>query len=226
MWKKFFEWLLINFSLIVSVIFLLLFVLGVFFGVFYYLDIDKKDQSMEVSLTYYILGIFTSLFLVFGAWRKINEANKNSKISYLLQIDERWGSEEIIRAREVIHQLYLDAMNLLPNQKTNKDLCDIVGQGIKDLHGNQEKIEHFISLLNLLDFWETIGYLYYCKAITILEIRELFGNSIVYYFVIYKPFIEFRREQTLDLKFYEHFENLYKAVKNYKMTFCERICNC
>lgn len=32
-----------------------------------------------------------------------------SRLSYLLRIDERWASPEIIRAREVIHEFYLDA---------------------------------------------------------------------------------------------------------------------
>ncbi|WP_420324126.1 DUF4760 domain-containing protein [Legionella birminghamensis] len=53
-----------------------------------------------------------------------------------------------------------------------------------------------------------------------MEARELLGNSIIYYFDIFKPFIEMRRSETNDNKFYEHFENLYNDVKNYTAPPC------
>lgn len=75
-----------------------------------------------------------------------------------------------------------------------------------------------------MDFLETIGYLHYINAVTVGEVRELLGNSIVYYYEIFEPFILLRRKETDDIKFYEHFERLYFNVRNYKEQKCW-LCN-
>ncbi|MFW2571665.1 DUF4760 domain-containing protein [Legionella sp. 29fVS95] len=128
------------------------------------------------------------------------------------------ASTEIVEAREVIHLLYLDAREMKP--RTREQMRLIIGEGILCLHSNRNKIPEFIRLLNFLDFLETIGYLYDSNAITLIEIRELLGNSMIYYFEIFKPFIVFRREDTDDKKFYENFEKLYNKIKNYPEKKC------
>ena len=194
----------------------------VFFIVHNKLSIHGNSQELEDNLTYYILGIFTSLLLIVIGYIKFDEANFHSKLNYLLRIDERWASSEIIQAREVIHKLYLDAKKISPSSPQEWKI--IVGAGIKYLHENKEKIEDFIRLLNFLDFLETIGYLHYINAVTVGEVRELLGNSIVYYYEIFRPFILLRRKETDDKKFYEHFESLYFNVINYKEPKCW-LCN-
>lgn len=197
------------------------FLITVFIIFLFYL-IERKiyegnaDQADEAALVNYILVFSISLALVIIAYIKIDEANRQARLNYLLRVDDRWASSEIILAREVIHLLYLDTYKIPPENKTCKERRFIIGQGIKCLNFNRDKVKEFISLLNFLDFLETIGYIYFAKGITLIEIRELLGNSIVFYYEIFEDFIEFRRTETNDKKFYEHFERLYKEVKNYK----------
>ncbi len=67
-----------------------------------------------------------------------------------------------------------------------------------------------------MDFLETIGYLYVQKAVTVPELNELLGNSIVYFYEIFQPYIKHRRNSKDDQKFYSQFEQLYKRVKNHQ----------
>lgn len=66
------------------------------------LSIHGNSQELEDNLAYYILGIFSSLLLIVIGYIKFDEANFHSKLNYLIRIDERWASPEIIQAREVI----------------------------------------------------------------------------------------------------------------------------
>lgn len=204
------------FSLILAFC-LLIIICVTFYVVHNHLTIKDNSQELEDNLAYYVLGLAASLFLIIIGFIKFDEANFHSKLNYLLSIDERWASLEIIQAREVIHRFYLDARKISDSPHEWKI---IIGAGIKYLHRNDNKVEDFIKLLNFLDFLETIGYLHYINAVTVYEVRELLGNSIVYYFEIFKPFILLRREETKDNKFYEHFERLYSKIINYEESKC------
>ena len=165
-----------------------------------YLDLNDGEKLLEVHLPYYILALLVSMLLVLIAYVKSDKAIHQSRINYLLKLDERWGSREIIKARGVIHELYLNAKE---NNKeyTNEQITGVVANSIMDLNKNKNKkrIEDFISLLNFLDFLETIGYMRSENAIEIQEINELMGNSLVYFFDIFRPYIEYRRKEKDDL---------------------------
>ncbi|HAT1660474.1 TPA: hypothetical protein I8Y75_002615 [Legionella pneumophila] len=130
----------------------------IFYFSLIYLNIGKNETNLETTIIYYILGVFFSLLLIIIAYTKLGEANKQSRINYLIRIDERWASTEIVEAREVIHLLYLDAREMEPKYKSREEMRLIIGKGIMDMHSNREKIPEFIRLLNFLDFLETIGY--------------------------------------------------------------------
>ncbi|KTC71482.1 hypothetical protein Lbir_1736 [Legionella birminghamensis] len=142
---------------ILSIITILILIIVLFILNHNFLIIEKNSQSLEASLLNYVLGIFvSSVFLIIG-YIKFDEANRQAKTQNLLRIDERWGSCEIIAAREVIHCLYLDARKIYPDPKHNKQWREIIGEGIKYLHKNEDQVPNFIKLLNFLDFLETIG---------------------------------------------------------------------
>ncbi len=91
--------------------------------------------------------------MILLAYIKTREAIKQSRTNYLLRIDERWSSPEIIKAREVIHELYLSAKELNPNLKDdNEQIKPIIALGIMELHDNKRETQKFVSLLNFLDF--------------------------------------------------------------------------
>lgn len=57
------------------------------------------------NFLYVITGFFTAILAAI-AYINFKLFNKTSSQSNLLQIDERWGSPEIIKARQIIHVLY------------------------------------------------------------------------------------------------------------------------
>ncbi|MGQ3888464.1 DUF4760 domain-containing protein [Legionella sp. CNM-1927-20] len=199
---------------------LLIIITVIFVGVYFYLKLNDEHQNFETGLTYSVLALFVSAILILLAYIKTQEAIEQSRISYLLRIDERWASPEIIRAREVIHKLYLDAKTMHP-QYENQQIKPLIAQKIMDLNDDESQIEEFIKLLNFLDFLETIGYLHSRKAITTEEVTELLGNSIIYFYDIFSIYIAYRRK-TKDPDFYIKFEKLYLEVKTNCISLKER----
>ncbi|MGQ3890944.1 DUF4760 domain-containing protein [Legionella sp. CNM-4043-24] len=202
---------------------ILILTLVIFIVVYHILHLaDEYKQNLEIDLAYYILTVTLSTILILLASIKSQEAIKQSRTNYLLRIDERWSSPEIIRAREVIHELYLDAKELNPQFKENNEqIKAIISFGIMKLHDDKRKTEKFISLLNFLDFLETIGYLHSQDSISTEEVSDLLGNSIVYFYDIFSIYIAYRRKSK-DIGFYLNFEKLYLKVKTNCIQIKER----
>jgi len=194
----------------------------IFYWCYGWLTADPKDHLTEVSIVYFILAIFISTLILIAAYSKANQAIQNSRTNYLLRIDERWSSKEIIQAREVIHEIYLKVKQTYSEDTDEKIIRKCISDNICALSKNQSQINGFIRLLNFLDFLETIGYLYSIKAVSINEVNELLGNSIIYFFDIYKGYIRYRRAKCRDNKFYEHFEILKKGIEDYNLEIAYR----
>lgn len=210
-------------KIIVPLILMILILVGVSLAFFLWhphLQLDEKEYHLDHAVIYYVLAVSITAALVLLAWLKSGEALEQSKISYLLRIDERWLSIEIIEAREVIHELYLAAEELNP-ERDNEEIKSIIAHQIMALKDNKDKIKPFIKLLNFLDFFETIGYLHDKKAITTEEVSELLGNSIIYFYDIFSLYISYRRN-TKDPKFYIKFEKLYLELKERKVKCKEK----
>jgi len=178
-----------------------------------YLKLDEKQHSLDINMIYYVFAVFISFVLAFIVWIKSKEALTRARMTYLLRIDERWSSTEIVEAREVIHELYLEAKKSNPKYE-NEQIKPIIAQDIMELKDNKDEIKEFIKLLNFLDFLETIGYLHDKEAITTEEVSELLGNSIIYFYDIFSLYISYRRNK--DIGFYIKFEKLYLELRTKK----------
>lgn len=156
------------------------------------------------SFIYYIFAVSIPVILIWIAYTKSKKALEQSKVNYLLKIDERFCSSEIITARIVIHKYYLKAKkdNPIRNGQSpashNESLQLIIGERIKISSKELSEAEDFIYLLNFLDVLETMGYLYSKKFVGDMELDELFGNSIIYFFKIFEPYIQERRQKDKD----------------------------
>lgn len=79
-----------------------------YFGFFCYfchhLHLNNK-KLLEIDVIYYVLSLLIPAILILLAYIKAQKAIEQSSINHLLQIDERWSSPEIIKAREVIHEI-------------------------------------------------------------------------------------------------------------------------
>lgn len=182
------------------------------FNFFKFPDDSRPDEH---NFLYYIISLAITFIIVLVAYIQSKEALKQSRTNYLLKIDERFCSPEIIKAREIIHEYYLVIKQ--GNQEIEVDTVKKeLGKKIIEISRDNNFKEEYIHLLNFLDFLETIGYLYVQKAVTVTELNELLGNSVVYFYEIFDPYIRHRRDSKGDQKFYSQFEQLYISVKNYQ----------
>ncbi len=76
----------------------------------------------------------------------------------------------------------------------------------------------FAHLLNLLDFLETISYFSKKDLISREELDDLLGNSLLFYFKIFRKWIYYRREKYNNNSYYSELENLieYLQASEYK----------
>lgn len=179
----------------------------------YLLAVDP-NKNFETNFIYFVGTLIISTLVLLIGYVQSQAALAQSKTNYLLRIDERWSSPEIIRAREVIHEFYLYAKQENGNL-TQESLNFVIGQQILAISkiNNSKKIKEFISLLNFLDFLETIGYMYSIRSLEIKDIQELSGNSILYFYKIFEAYIIYRRQK--DPLFYKMFEHLYLDLRTY-----------
>jgi hypothetical protein len=173
-------------------------------------NLPDGKETFDASFAYYVLTVTFSLCFLLLAHFKIKSAISNSRASYLLQMDERWSSSEIIKARKIIHELYL---NTNPSKNSKQKVIAQIGDMILKIHHDPKRAEDFLFLLNFLDFLETVGFLHRKGHLTAIEIRELSGNSLVFYFAVFKEFVDYRR-RTWNDTFYTEIEYLYKELEN------------
>ena len=142
--------------------------------------------------------------LVGAAWYQLQKLNTTSTADFLLRIDERFGSGEVIKARLIIHKLYLEAKEDIKNsteyetdseeqllEKRQRHISKNILK-IKDSSVHDDP-ESFIYLLNFLDLLEVAAF--YCNKnyITLEAINELSGDSIKYYYGVYEGLIQDRQ---------------------------------
>jgi hypothetical protein len=162
-----------------------------------------------------IVGMTTAiitLFLVVCAWIQLNDLNKKAMGNDLIAFDKKWGSKEIMMAREIIHEMYIDAQNQHGKENIEAQRLEI-GEKIKKYSEDKIHTKKFIYLLNFLNFLETTGYLSNKGYIQKRDIDELMGNSIKFYYEVFYPYIQHRRTKHHERNFHNEFEKLYLAIR-------------
>ncbi len=179
---------------------------------------NKTTYDEYNAIYYYLLSVGT-LFLGLIAYIQLSNINESLEIDYLLKINQQLRRKEIIKARTIIHELYLMAQNELQAQGINiqnkewkSKLHKKIGYKIKKLSTSNEK-QKFLYLLNFLDFMETVGYLYTNNHLTLDNLDKLFGASLIFNFKIYKSYILHRQRKHKIGDFYKEFKKLYYDLK-------------
>lgn len=135
--------------------------------------------------------------------------NNTTRAEFLLRVDERYASIEIIEARAIIHEYY---------NKTYTEDIDItshvkkIGELIIQAEQTEEP-KRFIQLLNFLDFLETVSYFTNNYYMSLDDVNELIGGSLKYYYCAYQAFIAKRRSKYHCDKYYCEIEKLAKKVQ-------------
>lgn len=148
--------------------------------------------------------LILTVILIIVAWYQLEGLNTTSKANFLLKIDERWGSSEIITARTIIHRLYREVRKEVACS-CEEELIKGVANKIRIIGRSSKKddVSDFILLLNFLDFLETITYFANQNYISKIDIDELSGESIFFYYKVFKSWINYRREKYNNSHYYE-----------------------
>lgn len=181
----------------------------------------KEDHSIQTIYATFIimltfLLVFSTALIAFVAWIQLSGLKKTAQSEFLFRIDERFGSEPIIKAREIIQRLYRESNNLNPGAKERVHRRHI-SHRIDEISKDTNSYKEYTHLLNLLDFLETISY--YAnenKMISIDDIKNLMGPSMEFFFVIFKLRIKDRRKKYRSKVYYCEFQKLVKTLKTKK----------
>lgn len=183
----------------------------------------QADATQEINTWFSFVSGAATAGLTVIAWLKFGGFHMQNQTNILLQIDERWGNPEIIKARIIIHEIYLQVKknnrNLLVElgrHCRDSSIQNSIGEKIIELSNTKKKEVDFIYLLNFLDFMETIGYIESIGQITVDELEALCGESLMFNYKIFKPYIQDKRSRHQNDEFYENFDKLYEKLKDKK----------
>ena len=163
-------------------------------------DFNKFNNNVLLQFNAAIMLVLT-IVLIIGGWRQIHNANKISRDDFLLRIDFRYTSEEIIKARTLIHKIYISFSD---DKISRTDKIIKTSEKIEKMRTSEDKQESsdFMYLINFLDFLETIALFYNKGSINETDLEILSGDSMKFYRDIFGCFIENRRKSTSNHTYY------------------------
>ncbi len=188
-----------------------------------------NDDEIDISNVLYFLTGFTTAVLALIAYFNLESLNQTNKNKQLLQIDQRWGNHEIIKARQIIHIIYRTVCDDLkyedpkvkPSVNLYENVSPVIGKIIIELSVS-EKLESracFIYLLNYLDLMESLAYIYRdADSKDIEELEAFCGETLVFNYGVFHEYIKFRNKKhsTKQDKYYTEFTNIMKKLKDTK----------
>ncbi len=197
-----------------SQLFIFLVVVSVLLLIFFHFFTQWNDAhtSNYLEINALFLIVLTAI-LILVAYTQLSSLNKTAKADFLMRLDQRYGSIEIIRARQIIHRFYRKTKDNNPHapevvhwNEVGKEI-DLLSRA-PDFQSQRE----YVYLLNLLDFLETMAFYANHDYIEPTELDDLMGISIRFFHTIFKPRIDDRKGKYGEKDFYKEFEIL--AEKN------------
>lgn len=192
------------------------------FSDFFAKDCGANKLGDYERFYYYLSLIFTGLIIAVALFqlnalnKTIKSARSNLKAEFLLDIDNRWGNAESLKARSIIHGFYVNSEKEF-GKTTNENrtlIIDAVAHKILNLRFSSEgnDPEDFICLKNYLDLMETIGYLYFKRHVTKEDLYELCGHSLKFNYEVFRLYIKDKRSRHVNDNFYSLFAKLYDDI--------------
>jgi len=164
----------------------------------------------DAEEVHFFIFIATAALVVI-AYFEFNRSNKLTANEFLLFTSNRWNSKAIIKARQILHDIFIDAYR----DEQGKSKCDLSialnEVSKKTLLMSRSKGKDFIYLLNLLDYLETLSYFYHRDDLSLTDIQNTCGNNLIFFYESFKAFIEQRRSH--DKKYFINFVSLYHDLK-------------
>lgn len=176
--------------------------------------LGEKDAE-EVHFFIFIATIVLAII----AYYEFNRSHKLTANEFLLFISNRWSSKEIIKARQVIHDIFINVYRTNDKKIKYSEALNVVAEKILEMSrvtGGEGK--KFIYLLNLLDYLETLSYFWNRGDLNLKDVQNTCGNNAVFFYQCFKLFIE--RRQAHDKKYYINFSALYNSLNSIDKNMC------
>ncbi|MFI5142264.1 MAG: hypothetical protein ACHQII_07905 [Bacteroidia bacterium] len=192
-------------------------------------ETDTRSFLDLANFLYFITGLFTAVLaaIAYVNFKLFNTISGNSN---LLQIDERWGSPEIIKARQIIHVLYRTACDNVNYEERNprvslaETVYPEIAKAVVQMSVSTHPIirDKFIYLLNYLEFMESLGFLYKdADAKKIAELEAFCGHTLVFNYGVFFSYIEYKNTKHNKKGYFNEFKNLVKSIKQEKTNIAE-----
>jgi len=173
--------------------------------------------------------VLLTVGIIAVAWYQLTRLNKISKADFLLRLDERYGSEDILKARRLIAELKRNAKFKYDNDVyLSKAFQNEMIKIRENKESDRSYSRKYIELLNLLDLLETVAYLCCEDYISTDQVKELFGNAINNYEKIFNQWIcyfnycengEEKAKEEQDYPYFHYYKNRNKALKKEKQGY-------
>lgn len=178
------------------------------------MHLEMQHQAMSNAWFDTFLHL-TTVALGIIAYHEFNRSHKLTSNEFLLFISNRWGSKEIIKARQILHDLFVDAYRD-ENGKSkdyNAALFNVSEQVLQMSRVKGEKGKEFIYLLNLLDYLETLSYFFNRGDLKLKDVQNTCGNNAIFFFELFKLYISQRQlhEKSAFINYSRLYHTLRKA---------------
>lgn len=152
-------------------------------------DISKIVENIHHGASYLnpFLQVGLLLSAAIGATiavRQLNQQLRLSRASFLMEIDLRWDSDELRRARKLLHAL-TDEINIDTTRKHSTATAEQRDKAVKRAWAErlrrkrEENLDDYMALMAICGFFETVGLMVERKYIELDEIESLLKGPIL-----------------------------------------------
>lgn len=203
-------------SLIKFIVFLVI-IIVLSLGAVYFLIIkaDHNGHDLEISFLIYVATAAIAI-IAYIEFDRANQLNTNELLTF---ISNRWSSKEIIKARQIVHEIFINKYRFdnecNPAHDFDKAMVDssLAVYEMSKKHGDEGK--NFIYLLNLLDHFESVSYFHVSKQIDFDNIKNIYGNNMIFYYRILEKYIKQRQSHiTQDFCNYTKMYDIFNTKNN------------
>jgi hypothetical protein len=176
-------------------LFYLLIITAISLSIVYFLSTDKTTAGncVEISFLTYIATAALGVIAYFE-FHRAHQLNTNELLTF---ISNRWSSSEIIKARQIIHEIFVFKYRYDTKGNPQKDFIIAIRNTSNDVYEMSKEIkdkgQNFIYLLNLLDHFESVSYLSISNQINLDDVKNIYGNNMIFYYETFEIYIKQRQ---------------------------------
>jgi hypothetical protein len=179
--------------------------------------LNLRESPKNFDVFYNASLIILTFILACVAWYQLKGLQRTNQAEFLLKIDQRLGDPKIIEAREIIHRYYKISKRVNPRDFEEQHVLSIAKE-IDKLSENYDEddfnaTKEHVTLLNFLDFLETVAFFTNNGYIRSNEVDELMGESLIFFYTVFKNKISTRRVKYNNVNYYKQFEILHDKMK-------------